>query len=127
MKRLPETTRLVFVEGETLNPGHPVLKIALADKEKGYAREFRLPTSDKLRQWITDRVEKKGGKIEASAAEELAAFVGSDLRLLDQELDKLVAYVDRARPITKADIHLLVDVLSAEEGQFLIEGLNARL
>jgi DNA polymerase-3 subunit delta len=111
LKRLPETARLVFVEGESISPNHPVLDMALANKERGYAREFRLPTSGKLRRWITDRVERKEGEIEASAAEELAAFVGSDLRLLDQELDKLISYVDRARPITKADVHLLLNLL----------------
>lgn len=126
LKRLPETTRLVFVEGKPIHPNHLVLKMALADKGQGYAREFRLPTSGKLRQWIAERVERKGGEIEASAAEELAAFVGSDLRLLDQELDKLVAYVDKARPITKADVHLLVSYVQEANVFEMVDALGQR-
>jgi len=126
LEHLPETTRLVFVERESIQPSQPVLKMALADKERGYAREFRPPTSGKLRGWITERVERKGGEIEASAAEELAAFVGSDLRLLDQELDKLVAYVDRARPITKADVHLLVSYVQEANVFEMVDALGRR-
>ena len=126
LKRLPETTRLVFVEGQSLHPNHPVLKMALADKERGYAREFRPPTKGKLRRWITDRVERKGGEIEASAVEELAAFVGSDLRLLDQELDKLISYVDRTRPITKADVHLLVSYVQQANVFEMVDALGRR-
>lgn len=126
LKRLPQTTRLVFVEGKSVNPNHPVLKVALADKGQGYAREFRPPTSGKLRQWITDRVEKKGGQIEASAAEELAAFVGSDLRLLNQELDKLISYVDRARPITGADVDLLVSYVQQANVFEMVDALGRR-
>jgi DNA polymerase-3 subunit delta len=126
LKRLPDTARLVFVEGESISPNHPVLKMALADKERGHAREFRLPTSGKLRRWITDRVEKKGGEIETSAAEELAAFVGSDLRLLDQEFDKLISYVDRARPITKADVHLLVSYVQQANVFEMVDALGRR-
>jgi DNA polymerase-3 subunit delta len=126
LKRLPETTRLVFLEGKSISSNHPILKMALADKERGHAREFRLPTSGKLRRWITDRVERKGGEIEASAAEELAAFVGSDLRLLDQELDKLIAYVDRTRPITKADVHLLVSYVQQANVFEMVDALGRR-
>ena len=126
LERLPETARLVFVEGESISPSHPVLKMALADKERGHARQFRLPTSGKLRRWITDRVERKGGEIEASAAEELAAFVGSDLRLLDQELDKLISYVDRARPITRADVHLLVSYVQQANVFEMVDALGRR-
>jgi DNA polymerase-3 subunit delta len=126
LERLPETARLVFVEGESISPSHPVLKMALADKERGHARQFRLPTSGKLRRWITDRVERKGGEIEASAAEELAAFVGSDLRLLDQELDKLISYVDRARPITRTDVHLLVSYVQQANVFEMVDALGRR-
>jgi DNA polymerase-3 subunit delta len=126
LERLPETARLVFVEGESISPSHPVLKMALADKERGHARQFRLPTSGKLRRWITDRVERKGGEIEASAAEELAAFIGSDLRLLDQELDKLISYVDRARPITRADVHLLVSYVQQANVFDMVDALGRR-
>jgi DNA polymerase-3 subunit delta len=126
LKRLPETARLVFVEDKSIRSNHPVLKMALADKERGYAREFRLPTKGKLNQWIIDRVERKGGEIEASAAEELAAFVGSDLRLLDQELDKLISYVDEARPITKADVHLLVSYVQQANVFKMVDALGWR-
>ena len=108
LPRLPETTRLVFVEHTSLKPSHPVLKLALANGERGFVREFRPPEKGALERWIRERVGKKGGETEPAAGRELATFVGNDLRLLDQEIEKLVTYTAGRRPITVDDVHTLV-------------------
>jgi DNA polymerase-3 subunit delta len=61
-----------------------------------------------LTEWIVNRVKGQGGSITQSAAEKLAAFVGNDLGLLAQEIDKLLAYVGDGRRIEEADVKLLV-------------------
>jgi len=104
---LPETTRLVFVEVKPLPTNHPVLKLA-RQEEQGYVKRFDPPKAKALPRWIEERARKHGGEIERRAAHHLAALVGSDLRLLDQEIDKLVAYTDAARPITKTDVETIV-------------------
>jgi DNA polymerase-3 subunit delta len=109
LPRLPATARLAFAEDKTLPGSHPVLKLAMEEK-RGIVKAFNVPDERRggLARWIQDRAEKKGGEIEPRAAHELAAFVGDNLRLLDNELEKLAVYVDGRRPITVADVHRLV-------------------
>jgi len=112
LPRLPETSRLAFVEDDTLPDTHPIVKLARAEK-RGIVREFRTPDerSGGLERWIQDRVEKEGGAIHPRAAHELATYVGENLRLLDRELEKLVVYVDGQRPIDVEDVHHLVSYI----------------
>ncbi len=108
LPHLPETTRLAFLEAGSLPQSHPVIKLAKAEK-RGHVREFRAPDerSGALQRWIEDRAGEKGGTIQPQAAHELANFVGDNLRLLDHELEKLVAYAD-GRSISPTDVHRLV-------------------
>jgi DNA polymerase-3 subunit delta len=112
LRVLPETTVLVLLEPEVLPPEHPILalgrELAQEDPPRAVVREFRVPKEDQLGAWIVRRVEKRGGRIAADAAEALAAFAGRDLRRLDQEIGKLVTYVGPERPITLADVEALV-------------------
>lgn len=109
LPRLPETTRLAFVEASSLPETHPVIKLAKAEK-RGHVVEFRPPDerSGGLERWIRDRAKEKGAEIDLQAAHELASFVGNNLRLLDRELEKLATYVDGQRPINNEDVHRLV-------------------
>lgn len=99
---LPETTLLVFVEEEALDEKHPALKLSGVQ-----ARNFITPEKGALQRWIVERAAGKGGKIEPRAASALESFVGGNLRLLDQELDKLLGYVGGDRPVREDDVHLL--------------------
>jgi DNA polymerase-3 subunit delta len=103
---MPETTRLIFVEDELLDKKHPILALA-KQQGSGYVKDFVPPTRGTLSQWISRRAEAKGGRIVPRAAEALTAYVGQDLRLLDQELEKLLTYVGSERPVKEEDVHLL--------------------
>ncbi len=92
LARLPDTTRLVFVESKKLADNNPILKRAAADKKNAYAKEFEKLKPHALPKWIQDRVKAKGGAMELSAVNELAEHVGTDLRLLDNEIEKLLTY-----------------------------------
>lgn len=104
---LPETTRLIFVESKTLPKSNPILKLAEKDKKNAHIRNFAAPRQEYLADWIVTRVEDKGGRIEFSAANDLAMFVGADLRGLDNELEKLFTY-RRGEPIRREDVRILV-------------------
>lgn len=104
---LPETTRLVFIEKEALPASHPVVKLAKRE-QRGYVKRFKLPDAKALPDWIEERARKQGGEIRRGAARRLAAVVGTDLRLLDQEIEKLVTYVNAERAITRDDVETLV-------------------
>ena len=125
LQRLPETTRLVLVEDRPIGKSNPVHRLALAD-ERGHVKEFKAPQGRALNHWIEERVRKKGGQINPPAVETLAAFVGGDLRLLDQEIEKLIAYVDRARPISEDDVRLLVSYVREANVFEMVDALGLR-
>jgi len=107
LPNLPPTTRLVFVEEKTLPSSHPVVKLAKQEAQ-GYVKRFERPDSKALPRWIKKRVQMHGGEIEHRAALHLAAVVGSDLRLLDQEIVKLVTYTAGERAVEEQDVEILV-------------------
>lgn len=107
LPHLPPTTRLVFVDEAALSSNHPIVKLA-REEARGYVKRFARPDARSLPRWIKKRVQTYGGEIEARAAASLAAVVGADLRLLDQEIAKLVTYAGGEQAITEADVETLV-------------------
>jgi DNA polymerase-3 subunit delta len=105
LPRLPETTRLVFVEPVELSRQHPILQQAQEDP-LGYVRLFRPPRD--LVQWVRQRARDKGGEFTVPAAQNLVQAVGEDQRLLDQEIIKLLTYTNGVHPVTVQDTALLV-------------------
>ncbi len=123
--RLPETTRLVFVEFQPLSPRHQLVK--LAEQQKGRTViECRQPQAGELLRWIGDRAKKRGGSIEPGAAQRLAALIGGDLRRLDSEINKLITYVNAQRSITEKDVLLLVSDASTSSVFDLVDALGKR-
>lgn len=106
---LPPTTRLIFVEDQMLPASHPILKVARSEgKDKGaFIRLFQRPKDRDLPGWIHARAEAKGGRIDREATIILAALVGNDLRLLDQEIDKLLLYAG-GMPVSPEHVRTLV-------------------
>lgn len=135
---LPETTRLVFVEEETLPESHPVLSLA-AQHERGFVRRFEPPEDNALPGWIAKCAQRHGGRIARDAAVHLAQAVGNDLRLLDQEVRKLVTYAGKGEEITlqqvvqlvpytrQAVIFDLVDALGQRRGEMATATLQRLL
>jgi DNA polymerase-3 subunit delta len=109
LPKLPDTTWLVFVENQTLPTFHPVLKLSEAEAKRQRARvqAFKKPKDQDVPAWIRQRVRQKRGELTPEATNMLAALVGSDLRLLDQELDKLLLCAD-GQPVTGQDVRALV-------------------
>lgn len=103
LEQLPPSTDLVFVETESLLRQHPVVSMAGSG-----VMHFAEPGKDNLRDWIIKRAKEHGAVIEPSAADLLGRLVGSNLRTLNNELEKLALYVAGQRPIQRADIDLLV-------------------
>ena len=138
LTRLPETTRLVFVESKTLAKNNPILKQAENDKKNAHVKGFEEPKTRDLPKWIRERVKEKGGAIEPDAVEELAAHVGTDLRLIDNEIEKLLTYRNgqaiRAQDVRalvasvrESDVFALVDALGHRETGAALKLLHAQL
>ena len=125
LPRLPETTRLVFVEDKSLSAKHPILKLA-QQEERGYVKRFDAPNAKTLPGWVEKRARKHGGQIEPQAAHQLATVVGADLRLLDQEIFKLVTYTNAERAITKADVDAVVPYAQVAVVFDMVDALGRR-
>lgn len=121
---LPDTTRLVFVETKTLHVNNPILRQA-RDQSDAYVEEFTVLKPRMIAGWITQRVKGKGAEIEARAAAALSAYGGEDLRLLDQEIEKLLAYTNGA-PITEADVRRVVPTATESDIFAMVDALGQR-
>jgi DNA polymerase-3 subunit delta len=125
LPHLPDTARLVFVEHAALPENHPVIRLA-ERTGTGYVKQFDPPDSEGLPSWIAERAREHGGEIDPAAARELAALVEDDLRLLDQEITKLVIHAGGERAITIADVANLVPYAQAAVIFDLVDALGRR-
>ena len=121
LPRLPEYARLVLVESDTLSDGNRVLKAALK-VPNGYIRAFRKPQN--LARWIAERAQAEyQATITPAAAAAIADVVNDDMLLADNELYKLVCYVDGERAIEEGDVALLTPYLPQANVFEMVEAL----
>lgn len=87
---------------------------------------FPLPAGAELGRWIQARARVHGGQFALPAANQLAQLVGPELRILDHEIQKLLAYVNFARPVEADDVQNLTPK-TADVGDFaLLDALRNR-
>jgi len=131
---VPPTTALVLTFDESLTKRemrkrhqvHWLEKWADEAGSKVYIREYLIPQGAFLVDWIQQRAEELGGQMEPVAAMRLADWIGDDIRLADQEIKKLLEYVNQARTITVADVENVS--LDVREGDIfkLVDSLGGR-
>jgi DNA polymerase-3 subunit delta len=133
LEKVPSTTGLVLVEHRLLpDEGdgrsrytHWLLKWAQEFPERTYVKAFPLQ-GNKMVKWIMDRAAGVGGQFSPQAAAKLVELVGDDTRLADQEIAKLLDYVDFARPVQPADVVLLTVDSSQAKIFAMVDALGAR-
>lgn len=101
---MPASTTLLVLIDEELTASSPLLKAA---QEHGQVLQATLPKGAALESWIKKRVQGMDVKISGEAVTLLANFIGNQLRLLANELDKLATYVGAGHTIEAAHIRLL--------------------
>jgi DNA polymerase-3 subunit delta len=137
LSRVPESTRLVMIEGiDLLTTGRKTGSQALkwleewrleqpAPREALWIRRFEVPSPQALPGWVKRRVERLGGHIEPRAAALLAAYVGGDTWSLATHIDKLVTWAD-SRAISESDVRELVPQAAADRMFELVDALANR-
>ncbi|MEX0751007.1 MAG: DNA polymerase III subunit delta [Dehalococcoidia bacterium] len=85
---VPETTTLVFVEGELTKTNVAFSMIAPIAR----AVEFAALGKNELAPWIDAEAKRRGVKLAPRAITALAQLIGPDLWMLSNELEKLGAY-----------------------------------
>ena len=100
---LPSTTYLVLVDGRltTTNPLFSRLR-RLAE-----VRTFSVPRWNELQEWVRRRAAARQIDIEADAVRALANAVGPNLRVMDNELQKLSLYC-MAKTVKHEDVREIV-------------------
>lgn len=160
LPKLPAFARLVFYETEPLEDSNKLLKAA-QKMENGYIRYYSAP--DHLRDWLRSRAQAYGTEISPRAVAAISDLLGYDvhsrnarakdarrrregkqaraLALLaaDNELHKLVCYVDGEREIGEEDVAALtpyvpeanvfemVDALTNGDGASALELIHQSL
>ena len=123
---LPDSTRLVFLESQALSHNHAIIKLAAAEKN-GHVRLFERPKGSGVERWIQKRVEEKNGRISPRATHMLAANVGNDLQILDNEIEKLVLYTGMGAETIESDDVALLSPYVAEANIFdLVDAIGNR-
>ncbi|MBD3306429.1 DNA polymerase III subunit delta [candidate division KSB3 bacterium] len=113
-------------------------KFAQAIKAAGDIVQFWKLFERDLPQWISARAKHYGYKMSLPTAQQLAACVGNDLRQLENELKKVIAYSQSREIPTEAvqqvvgdirerDIFELVDAVSARNAAEALRVLNQLL
>lgn len=101
---MPESSVLALLVDEALDASNPLVKAA---EQHGKVIQHTLPKGAALESWISKRAKSIGVTIAPDAAALLANFIGNQLRLLANELDKLATYVGPGGVISAADVRSL--------------------
>ncbi len=101
---LPDSTVLVVVVDEELSASSTLLKAA---QEQGKVMQYTLPRGAAVKTWIENRAKSSGVKITPEAVSMLADYIGNQLRLLANELDKLATYAGSGATIDADDVRKL--------------------
>jgi DNA polymerase-3 subunit delta len=78
-----------------------------ANPERSFVRLLARPRGADFTRWIERRAEALGGSFETDAGQLLGEWVAEDPYLADQEIHKLLDYVNRQRAVTAADVEEL--------------------
>ena len=111
---------------DTLNEKHWLSQWIAAHADKAAVQSFALPTQDRLPQWLIEKAKEKGGELSSKGAFALANAVGTDTRVLNLELDKLLLYVNYAREINEEDVQLLTSQQQQTNVFDMIDALSNR-
>jgi DNA polymerase-3 subunit delta len=128
LDQVPETADLVLMEDVLVKRGHPLYaKLqSLAKSKQAHMELCGRMQGYELEKWTEARTRAKGGQITRDTTQELIRTVGDNLRLLDQELEKLVAYTAGRRSILPADVQLLVPQAREEKIWDMVDALGER-
>lgn len=104
VEQMPDTTVFVLLVEEVLEASNPLVKAA---EKHGKVIHNALPKGATLSNWINKRAATARVKIAPDASALLANFIGNNLRLLANEIDKLATYVGPEGTIQATDVRQL--------------------
>ncbi len=112
-----------------LETGHPVdqrKKIFKAVQKTGQAIEFARLRSADLNRWLLKQAARAGKKMAPAAADLIINRVGQSMTLLNNELQKLIAYTGESGMITREDVLQTTPRLVEENIFAVVDALGER-
>jgi DNA polymerase-3 subunit delta len=100
MSTIPESTCFIFVETEIDKRNRLYKEV----KKYGRVVEFGTQKEDTLIKWILGMLKKEGKNVTKDTLQTFLTKTGSDMQLIKNELDKLVAYTIGKEVITTEDV-----------------------
>ena len=119
LDELPSSTALVLMESTPLNDSNWLFKWAKKAGERAYIRSYMVPKGGEMTKWIQNYAREQGGELDYQAASLLGELVGDAPRIAANEVEKLLAYVNYARPVEVDDVDHLV-ASAGGQGDFFI-------
>jgi DNA polymerase-3 subunit delta len=119
LSKLPDTTALVLLVEDnikwdsyaraevwqSLKDSHWLMKwVHKQPKERILIRDCLLPNLSQMPKWIMDKARKLEGQFTLDGAQALAGLLENDTQLAEIEIEKLLVYVDRRRPVDEQDV-----------------------
>jgi DNA polymerase-3 subunit delta len=98
---------------------HWLQKWGASMEGKVFVREYSVPH---MSGWIINRARKMGGEFEPQAANRMSGMVGNDVRLAEQEIIKLLTYVNYERPVTEQEV---LELTAAQSEGFIFDFVDA--
>lgn len=145
LDHLPETTALVLVLTDELDKrktwskytdNHWLIQWANQAGARALVKDVLLPDPNKMAGWVLKKAVEEKGEFTPQAAAALAEHIGNDTRTATFEIQKLLAYANYSRPITREDVELvsariddpdifrLVDALGEKNGKKALDELH---
>lgn len=100
MSGISETTCIIFAETEIDKRGRLYKEV----KKHGRVVEFGVQKEDTLMKWILGILKKEGKNITRETLQAFLTKTGSDMQIIKNELEKLIAYTDGREVITTEDV-----------------------
>lgn len=97
-----------------------------AHQDSAYVQACVRRTGGAFVQWVKQRAQRHDGDIEPAAAQLLAETVADGPRLADQELRKLLDYVDRSRAVSRADVERLTPLYGQSDVFAMVDAVGHR-
>lgn len=103
LDNIPDTTVFLFVEEQV----DERIRLFKTVKNSGYAANMKKPTDSELIKWIGVQCRKEGKKMEEAAARFLVEQAGTNMHMLQMELEKIFSYTMERDSITLDDVLLM--------------------
>ena len=120
---LSSTILVIAYKGKKLEKNKKLYK---AIESKGVIFDSKKIYDDKLPAWITKQLQQRGKKIELAAAVLMADFIGNNLSAIENEINKMLIFLENQQLITVKDVEKLIGVSKEYSISELLNAISYR-